>query len=229
MTPVLNDADFHVHARGGAPEPPDRPHGLRPVPTSKQQKLKPKQTTDPIRQEPWAISNEDRRSSWAPCSSVTPAREVKEYDYRPAFGSATQLGLYTGLAGTIAGAINHGVISPSEGNRGYITNVTKFGAMAAAVGFTFGGVSQFVASVREESDPWNAASGGCAAGFLLGIRTGYISTALGQCAIGGAVAGGVNYAGDTLIPANHGKTRAQQQQERVKQLGQKDPLLLNRS
>ncbi|KAH9444490.1 hypothetical protein MJO29_012619 [Puccinia striiformis f. sp. tritici] len=158
-----------------------------------------------------------------------PAREVKEYDYRPAFGSATQLGLYTGLAGTIAGAINHGVISPSEGNRGYITNVTKFGAMAAAVGFTFGGVSQFVASVREESDPWNAASGGCAAGFLLGIRTGYISTALGQCAIGGAVAGGVNYAGDTLIPANHGKTRAQQQQERVKQLGQKDPLLLNRS
>ncbi|KAH9444502.1 hypothetical protein Pst134EB_024764 [Puccinia striiformis f. sp. tritici] len=128
-----------------------------------------------------------------------PAREVKEYDYRPAFGSATQLGLYTGLAGTIAGAINHGVISPSEGNRGYITNVTKFGAMAAAVGFTFGG-GQSVCS-----------------------------KALGQCAIGGAVAGGVNYAGDTLIPANHGKTRAQQQQERVKQLGQKDPLLLNRS
>jgi hypothetical protein len=44
----------------------------------------------------------------------------------------------------------------------------------------------------------------------------------------GAVAGGVNYAGDTLMPANHGKSRRQQQEERVKLLGsQKDPLLLN--
>jgi hypothetical protein len=34
------------------------------------------------------------------------------------------------LAGTIVGAINHGVISPTEANRGYIANVAKFGAMA---------------------------------------------------------------------------------------------------
>ncbi|EFP82269.1 hypothetical protein PGTUg99_016581 [Puccinia graminis f. sp. tritici] len=156
--------------------------------------------------------------------------QFKDYDYRPALGSATQLGLYTGIAGTIVGAINHGVISPSEANRGYITNVAKFGAMATAVGFAFGGVSQSVASIREKSDPWNATAGGCASGFLLGLRAGHLSTALGQCAIWGAVAGGVNYAGDTLIPANHGKSREQQQQERVKLLGsQKDPLLLNRS
>ncbi|PLW06356.1 hypothetical protein PCANC_16263 [Puccinia coronata f. sp. avenae] len=157
-----------------------------------------------------------------------PVRESKPYDYRPALGLASELGLYTGLAGTIVGAINHGVISPTEANRGYIANVAKFGAMAAAVGFAFGGVSQSLASIREENDPWNATAGGCASGFLLGMRSGQISTALGQCAMWGAVAGGVNYAGDTLMPANHGKSRRQQQEERVKLLGsQKDPLLLN--
>jgi len=141
-----------------------------------------------------------------------PARQTKPYDYRPALGSASQLGLYTGLAGTIAGAINHGVISPSEANRGYIGNVAKFGAMAAAIGFTFGGVSQSMASIREHNDPWNATAAGCASGFLLGLRAGQLSTALGQCAIWGGVAGGVNYAGDTLMPAHHGKSREQQQQ-----------------
>lgn len=158
-----------------------------------------------------------------------PPPQHKPYDYKPVLATASEFGLYTALAGTIAGAINHGVIAPAEANRGFITGTAKFGALAGAIGFTFGGVSQTLAGIREQNDPWNATAGGCASGFLLGLRAGQLPMAFGQCAIWGAVAGGVNYAGDTLMPANYRKPKEQQQQERLKLLGPKDPLLLNQS
>ncbi|MBW0462677.1 hypothetical protein O181_002392 [Austropuccinia psidii MF-1] len=157
-----------------------------------------------------------------------PVSQHKPYDYQSALGTATTFGTYTGLAGTIVAAIKHGVITPTEAHKGYLGNILKLGAMTAAVGFTYGGVSQFVASVRQESDPWNAAAGGCASGFLVGLRAGQLPLALGQCFIFGSAAAGVNYAGGTLIPANHNKTKEQQQLERTRLLGDKpDPLLVS--
>ncbi|KAG0143544.1 hypothetical protein CROQUDRAFT_661069 [Cronartium quercuum f. sp. fusiforme G11] len=156
-----------------------------------------------------------------------PRSKYKPYDHQSALTAAAKAGAYTGLAGTILGAIHHGVISPTEGYKGYFANVTKFGAMAAAVGFTYGGVATTVAGLRNEDDPWNAASGGCAAGFLLGVRAGQLPMALGNCALWGTAAAGFNYAGATLLPAHISKSKAEQQAMRVEIIGEpaKDPLL----
>ncbi|EGF99473.1 uncharacterized protein MELLADRAFT_112678 [Melampsora larici-populina 98AG31] len=154
-----------------------------------------------------------------------PRSDYKPYDHKSALTAAAKAGTYTGLAGSIVSAIHHGVISPVEGYKGYFANVTKFTAMAAAVGFTYGGVSETVAGLRDENDPWNAAAGGCAAGFILGVRAGHLPMALGNCALWGTAAGGFNYAGATLIPAHIRLSKAEQQAMRLEILGEpKNPL-----
>jgi hypothetical protein len=81
------------------------------------------------------------------------------------------------------------------------------------MGATFAFTEAFVANERQKDDALNGAAGGCAAGFLAGIKsallvTGMINTsnescfierslplAVGSCVILGAVVGGYDYAG----------------------------------
>jgi hypothetical protein len=82
------------------------------------------------------------------------------------------------------------------------------------MGATFAFTEAFVANERQKDDALNGAAGGCAAGFLAGIKselsvTGMIYTsdeslcfterslplAVGSCVILGAVIGGYDYAG----------------------------------
>ena len=48
-----------------------------------------------------------------------------------------------------------------------------FGRGLAAMGFTFAATESIVANTRETDDALNGAAGGCAAGFLAGLRGAY--------------------------------------------------------
>ena len=51
-----------------------------------------------------------------------------------------------------------------------LVSVCVCASRIAAMGFTFAATESFVANTRETKDPINAAAGGCAAGFLAGLR-----------------------------------------------------------
>jgi hypothetical protein len=89
----------------------------------------------------------------------------------------------------------------------------KYPIPKAAMGAMFAFTESVVANERETDDAWNGAAGGCAAGFLAGIR-GYLNidrafawpidficaarslpVAIASCAIVGGAVGAFDYAG----------------------------------
>lgn len=62
-----------------------------------------------------------------------------------------------------------------------------------ALGATYALVDAIAANNRETHDPWNGAIGGCAAGFLVGVRRRSLPIALGSCAFIGATVGVYDY------------------------------------
>jgi len=65
----------------------------------------------------------------------------------------------------------------------------------AAMGATFAFTETAVANQRQKNDPLNGMAGGCAAGFLAGIRARSLPIAVAGCAAVGAAVGGFDYSG----------------------------------
>lgn len=85
----------------------------------------------------------------------------------------------------------------------------------AAAGFAFAAVDHTVANMIESSDNGIAgASGGCAAGFVSGIRSGSIPKAVGMCAFMGSMVGTYDLAGGQLGWESGKKPRSEREKER---------------
>jgi hypothetical protein len=101
----------------------------------------------------------------------------------------------------------------------YILVLTLFVCLfsrAAAMGFTYGATQSIVANQREKDDAVNSLVGGCAAGFLVGLKRALmldlpvafclraptehsLPGAFATCALFGTAAGTFDYAGRALV------------------------------
>ncbi|KAJ8083965.1 hypothetical protein PQX77_007246 [Marasmius sp. AFHP31] len=101
----------------------------------------------------------------------------------------TVWGLKTGAVGVIYSTLQNALGQHSSGAAGVFTRTGGTITFFAAMGATFAFTESFVANQRQTDDALNAAAGGCAAGFLAGIRARSLPTAVAACAVGGVTMG----------------------------------------
>ncbi|KAL7004846.1 hypothetical protein EMMF5_005579 [Cystobasidiomycetes sp. EMM_F5] len=87
-----------------------------------------------------------------------------------------------------------------------------FGGMAAI--FTY--VDATMANVRNTDDALNGAVGGCAAGFLMGVRKGSLPAAFGGCALLGGLIGSFDMAGGQILGNGKQSLSTEEREERRK-------------
>ncbi|KAJ3549327.1 hypothetical protein NM688_g5191 [Phlebia brevispora] len=90
------------------------------------------------------------------------------------------------------------------------------------MGFTFAFTEAAVANQREKDDALNGVAGGCAAGFLAGLRARSLPIAIASCAVLGAAVGTFDYVGKTIAGAST-ETQEEKQRKFFKH-GQPSPL-----
>jgi len=109
-----------------------------------------------------------------------------EYQPKPSLQNAFLLGGQSAIAGAIIAGLRNAL---SGRNAGFVTPIGIF----TAVGATFAMTESVVANQRQADDAISAASGACAAGFLLGISARSLPMAVGTCGIMGGVMGLYKY------------------------------------
>ena len=116
------------------------------------------------------------------------------YESKPALKQASRVALQAGTIGLIVSTVQNalgkhthgamGVFTRTGGTIGFFGNtiitwdllILMFLYHLAAMGATFAFTEAFVANERQKNDALNGAAGGCAAGFLAGIRCRFIVT-----------------------------------------------------
>lgn len=130
----------------------------------------------------------------------------------PAFSA----GLTSAGVGLFVSAVKNSLESHNKGAMGVFTRTGWIAGYFAAAGFVFSAVDHTVANLRESnSDGVAGAAGGCAAGFVTGIRSGSLPTAMGMCAFLGTAIGTFDLAGGQLGWESGTKDRATREQERL--------------
>ena len=101
-------------------------------------------------------------------------------------------------------------------NPTHLLPLTPYPLLAATAGFVFSYVDHAVANLAESKDNGLAgAAGGCAAGFVSGVRTGSLPKAMGMCAFMGAAVGTYDLAGGQLGWESGRKSRAEREEDRL--------------
>lgn len=127
-------------------------------------------------------------------STLKPTLNI--YQPRPTLYSASVVGAQAAAVGAFVSTIQNALGKHSRGAAGFFTRTggtigffgtflvqdphrirTRYSSLAhcllAAMGFTFAFTDSFVANTREKDDALNGVAGGCAAGFLAGVRGPY--------------------------------------------------------
>lgn len=127
------------------------------------------------------------------------ADEILTYDPKPSLRYASAVGLQAAGVGALVSAIQNALGSHNKGATGFFTRsggtIGLFGTyrsvlhsfgncrdsqlyslLSAAMGATFALTESIVANQRERDDHLNGVAGGCAAGFLAGIRGAFTFT-----------------------------------------------------
>jgi hypothetical protein len=115
------------------------------------------------------------------------------FEPKAALKNASLLGLQGAGVGAFVSALQNALSKHSAGASGFFTRTGGTIGFFGALGATFALADAVAANQREKHDPINGAIGGCAAGFLVGVRRGSIPVALGSCAFMGATAGIYDY------------------------------------
>ncbi|KAJ7092670.1 hypothetical protein C8R44DRAFT_891111 [Mycena epipterygia] len=108
------------------------------------------------------------------------------YQQKPSLQNAFVLGGQSAIFGLFLVGLRNAL---SGQNLGFVAPIGLF----TAVGATFAMTESVVANHRQTDDPVNSASGACAAGFLLGLRSRSLPLALGSCTIMGGMMGMFDY------------------------------------
>ncbi|KAH8100652.1 hypothetical protein BXZ70DRAFT_1077695 [Cristinia sonorae] len=139
-------------------------------------------------------------------SSSSSDKSSPVYEPRPSLRYASIVGLQAAGVGAFVSALQNALGSHSRGAAGFFTRtggtIGFFGAMGAAFALT----DSVVANTREKDDALNGVAGGCAAGFLAGIRARSLPMAVASCAVLGAAVGAFDYGGKHIAGARTPET-----------------------
>ncbi|KAJ3573665.1 hypothetical protein NP233_g2284 [Leucocoprinus birnbaumii] len=120
---------------------------------------------------------------------------INKYQNKEVLPYASRVGLQAAAVGTFVSTIQNALSSHSRGAMGFLTRTGSTIGFFGAMGFTFAFTESYVANLRQKNDPINSVTGGCAAGFLAGVRKRSLPAALGGCVFLGATMGAYEYAG----------------------------------
>jgi len=138
-------------------------------------------------------------------STSTPPAPV--YEPRPSLRYASIAGLQAAGVGAFVSAIQNALGTHSRGASGFFTRTGGTIGFFAAMGFTFALTDAVVANTREKDDALNGVAGGCAAGFLAGIRARSLPMAVASCAVLGAAVGTFDYGGKNIAGSREPETQ----------------------
>jgi len=120
------------------------------------------------------------------------------YQTKATLESAASAGLKGAGVGLLVSTVQNALDTHNRGAAGVITRTGGTIGFFAGMGAVFAFTDAYTANARQVDDPLNGAVGGCAAGFLAGIRARSIPVAVGTCAILGAAVGTLDTAGGKL-------------------------------
>lgn len=124
-------------------------------------------------------------------STTASSTDTPSFEQRPTLQYAATVGMQAALVGAFVSSVQNALGSHSKGASGFLSRtggtIGFFGVfqqtfflevqvlisdlcVAAAMGATFAATESIVANQRETQDALNGVAGGCAAGFLAGIR-----------------------------------------------------------
>jgi len=121
-----------------------------------------------------------------------------DYETKDALQNAAFVGLQSAAVGLVASSVQNALDTHGRGAAGVLTRTGGTIGFFAAMGAVFSYTEATVANARATNDAWNGAAGGCAAGFLAGIRVRSIPTAVGSCAVIGGLIGVFDLTGRSL-------------------------------
>lgn len=117
------------------------------------------------------------------------------FESRPTIKYTSVVGLQAGIVGAVVSTIQNALGTHNYGAAGVLTRSGGTIGFFAAMGATFAATESIVANTREKEDYINGAAGGCAAGFLAGIRARSLPVAVASCAVIGTAMGAFDAAG----------------------------------
>ncbi|KAF8506929.1 hypothetical protein F5888DRAFT_1579519, partial [Russula emetica] len=120
------------------------------------------------------------------------------FEPRPTIQYAATVGMQAALVGAFVSSVQNALGTHSRGASGFLTRTGGTIGFFAAMGATFAATESIVANQRETQDSLNGVAGGCAAGFLAGIRARSLPIAVASCAVIGAAVGTFDTAGQSL-------------------------------
>ncbi|KAH9004267.1 hypothetical protein EDB86DRAFT_3099571 [Lactarius hatsudake] len=124
--------------------------------------------------------------------------DTSSFETRPTLQYAATVGMQAALVGAFVSSVQNALGSHSKGATGFLSRTGGTIGFFAAMGATFAATESVVANQREKQDALNGVAGGCAAGFLAGIRARSLPIAVASCAVIGAAVGTFDYAGQSL-------------------------------
>ncbi|CAL1695643.1 unnamed protein product [Somion occarium] len=120
------------------------------------------------------------------------------YDPKPSLRYASAVGLQAAGVGALVSAVQNALGTHTSGASGFLTRYGGTIGIFAAMGATFALTESVVANTREKDDALNGVAGGCAAGFLAGIRARSLPMAVASCAVLGTAVGIFDYGGKDI-------------------------------
>ncbi|KAI5121291.1 hypothetical protein M0805_002334 [Coniferiporia weirii] len=121
--------------------------------------------------------------------NAPPTNSLAFYEPRPTVKHAAVVGLQSAGVGALVSTVQNALGTHNRGAMGVFTQYGGTIGFFAAMGATFAATESVVANMREKNDPINGAAGGCAAGFLAGLRARSLPVAVASCAFLGAAVG----------------------------------------
>jgi len=128
--------------------------------------------------------------------SLPAPSDASPYEAKPTLRNTTTVGVQAGIVGAFVSTVQNALGSHSKGAAGVFTRTGGTIGFFAAMGATFAATESIVANSRGTDDALNGVAGGCAAGFLAGVRARSIPIAVGACVVIGAAVGTFDYAGN---------------------------------
>ncbi|EIW64580.1 uncharacterized protein TRAVEDRAFT_159017 [Trametes versicolor FP-101664 SS1] len=136
-------------------------------------------------------------------TKTPPAKpEQAAYDPKPSLQYASAVGIQAAGVGALVSAVQNALGTHTSGAAGFLTRTGGTIGFFAAMGATFALTESVVANQRQTDDALNGAAGGCAAGFLAGIRARSLPMAVASCAVLGTAIGTLDYNGKNLVPTD---------------------------
>jgi len=131
-------------------------------------------------------------------SSHNSPASTETFQPRATLRYTSAVGIQAACVGAVVSAVQNALSSHNHGAFGVFTRTGGTIGFFGAMGATFALTESVVANTREKDDALNGAAGGCAAGFLAGIRARSLPVAVIGCTVLGAAVGTFDYGGKNI-------------------------------